>query len=235
MRPGRHDQRGSIDICPLCGPEDRRLDSGYREVAATWLGASATTFGLFIEIRVHPAPAHLLGAFGFLLVRMLFLESSPTQSGDALAMSITLRPALADDEEFLFELFRQTVTAELAMLGDAILRMQFMAQQLAYSAEFPASNNEIIMLGDRPIGRVLVERNQHENRGVDIALLAEYRSGGVGRMLIQELLDEAARAGKPFRISVVKTNPAIHLYERLGFKTTGDSGTQLLMEWVAGD
>jgi ribosomal protein S18 acetylase RimI-like enzyme len=54
-------------------------------------------------------------------------------------------------------------------------------------------------------------------------------------MLIQELLDEAARAGKPFRISVVKTNPAVHLYERLGFKTTGDTGTQFLMEWVAED
>jgi ribosomal protein S18 acetylase RimI-like enzyme len=147
-------------------------------------------------------------------------------------MSVTLRSALPDDEDFLFELFRQTVGDELAMLGDAILRMQFKAQLLTYSAQFPAAEHQIIMLDERAIGRVLVERSESENRGVDIALLREYRNGGIGRMLVQELLDEAARAGKPFRISVVKSNPALHLYERLGFKTTGDTGTQFLMEWM---
>lgn len=150
-------------------------------------------------------------------------------------MSVTLRSARPDDEDFLFELFRQTMGGELAVFGDAILRMQFKAQLLAYSEEFPAAEHQIIMLGDRAIGRVLVERNETENRGVDIALLPEHRSAGIGRILIQELLDEAAQAGKPFRISVVKTNPALHLYERLGFKTTGDTGTQFLMEWVAED
>lgn len=149
-------------------------------------------------------------------------------------MSITLRLARPDDEDFLLELFRQTVGGELAMLGDVILKMQFNAQRMTYNAEFPRADHQIIMLGDRAIGRVLVERRESENRGVDIALLAEYRSGGIGRMLIRELLDEAASAGKPFKISVVKNNPAIHLYERLGFKTTGDTGTQFLMEWQDG-
>ena len=151
------------------------------------------------------------------------------------ATSITLRAAGPDDENFLFEVFRQSVGSEVAMFGDAMLRMQFKAQLLTYSAEFPRADHQIIMLGDRAIGRVLVERRESENRGVDIALLSEHRSGGIGRMLIQELLDEAARAGKPFKISVVKGNPAIHLYERLGFKTTGDTGTQFLMEWVPDD
>lgn len=148
-------------------------------------------------------------------------------------MSVTLRSARPDDEEFLYELFCHTMGDELAALGDAILRMQFKAQLLTYSAQFPAAEHQIIMLDERPIGRVLVERSESENRGVDIALLPEYRNGGIGKMLVQELLDEAARAGKPFRISVVKSNPALHLYERLGFKTTGDTGTQFLMEWVA--
>jgi GNAT superfamily N-acetyltransferase len=154
-------------------------------------------------------------------------------------MSVTLRSAHPDDEEFLYELFCETMGNEFASLHptqrDAILRMQFKAQLLTYSTEFPAAEHQIIMLGDRAIGRVLVERNATENRGIDIALLAEYRNGGIGRLLVQELLDEAARANKPFRISVVKTNPALHLYQRLGFKTTGDTGIQFLMEWVAED
>ena len=163
------------------------------------------------------------------------MSESQDNTEAAQAMSITLRDARPEDEDFLFQVFRQSVGSELAMLGDAILRMQFKAQLMTYKAEFPRADHRIIMLGDRAIGRVLVERQEAENRGVDIALLSEYRSGGIGRMLIQELLDEAARAGKPFRISVVKGNPAIHLYERLGFKTTGDTGTQFLMEWVASE
>ena len=152
-------------------------------------------------------------------------------------MPVSLRPVHPDDEDFLYELFCQTAGDGLNGLDPeprkAILRMQFNAQLQTYNAEFPKADHQIIMLDDRVIGRVLVERTEAEHRGVDIALLPEYRSGGIGTMLIQELLDEAAEAGKPFCISVVKTNPALHLYQRLGFKTTGESATHLFLEWVS--
>ena len=152
-------------------------------------------------------------------------------------MPVSLRPVDPDDEDFLYELFCQTMGDEVAALDatqrDAILRMQFKAQLHTYSAQFPRADHQIIMLDDRVIGRVLVERIEAEHRGVDIALLPEYRSGGIGTMLIQGLLEEAAEAGKPFRISVVRTNPALHLYDRLGFKTTGESLTHFMLEWVS--
>ncbi|HTF38908.1 MAG TPA: GNAT family N-acetyltransferase [Blastocatellia bacterium] len=152
-------------------------------------------------------------------------------------MPVSLRPVDPDDEDFLYELFCQTLGDDLTTLDAAqraaILRIQFKAQLHTYSAQFPRADHQIIMLDDRVIGRVLVERTESEHRGVDIALLPEYRSGGIGTMLIQELLDEAAGAGKPFRISVVRTNPALHLYDRLGFKTTGESLTHFMLEWVS--
>jgi ribosomal protein S18 acetylase RimI-like enzyme len=152
-------------------------------------------------------------------------------------MPVSLRPVDPDDEDFLYELFCQTLGDDLTTLDAAqraaILRIQFKAQLHTYSAQFPRADHQIIMLDDRVIGRVLVERTESEHRGVDIALLPEYRSGGIGTMLIQELLDEAAGAGKPFRISVVRTNPALHLYDRLGFKTTGESFTHFMLEWVS--
>jgi ribosomal protein S18 acetylase RimI-like enzyme len=152
-------------------------------------------------------------------------------------MPVSLRPVDPDDEDFLYELFCQTLGDDLTTLDAAqraaILRIQFKAQLHTYSAQFPRADHQIIMLDDRVIGRVLVERTESEHRGVDIALLPEHRSGGIGTMLIQELLDEAAGAGKPFRISVVRTNPALHLYDRLGFKTTGESLTHFMLEWVS--
>ena len=150
-------------------------------------------------------------------------------------MAVSLRPAQPDDEDFLYELFCRSVGDDLTALDaahrDVILRMQFNAQHQSYKAEFPKAEHQIIMLDGRVIGRVLVERTENEHRGVDIALMPGERSGGIGTMLIQELLDEAASAGKPFRISVVRTNPAMHLYNRLGFKTTGESLTHFMMEW----
>jgi ribosomal protein S18 acetylase RimI-like enzyme len=49
---------------------------------------------------------------------------------------------------------------------------------------------------------------------------------------MQDLLDEAAAAGKPVRIYVEHNNPAMRLYRRLGFQQVGDSGVYFLMEWT---
>ena len=46
-----------------------------------------------------------------------------------------------------------------------------------------------------------------------------------------DLLVEAARDRKPVRIHVERHNPALRLYERLGFVRLGDNGVYYLMEW----
>ncbi len=152
-------------------------------------------------------------------------------------MPVSLRAARTDDEEFLFQLFCQTMGDGLisrdAPQFDAILRLQFRAQLNTYLVEFPNAEHQIIMLDGVPIGRVLVERGPDEHRGVDIALVPEHRGSGLGTVLIQELLDEAELAGKPFRISVVRSNPAMHLYERLGFKITGETLTHFWLQWTS--
>ena len=38
---------------------------------------------------------------------------------------------------------------------------------------------------------------------------------------------------KAVRIHVERNNPALHLYERLGFRQIGDTGVYLLLEWIA--
>jgi ribosomal protein S18 acetylase RimI-like enzyme len=155
------------------------------------------------------------------------------------AMKITLRPATPDDEPFLYELFRTTYTEGLptqnmdATQREFLTRMQFNAQQQTYSAQFPEADHDMILLDGCPVGRVLVERKSEEIRGVDIALLAEHRSAGIGTLVIQNLLAEAQKAGKPFRIQVIKSNRAARLYERLGLWKTGESSSHFSMEWDA--
>ena len=50
----------------------------------------------------------------------------------------------------------------------------------------------------------------------DLLILPEYRSNGLGRTFFEHLFKVHPRA-KRFRLEVTKDNPAIALYERLGF------------------
>lgn len=153
------------------------------------------------------------------------------------AMPVTLRPAHPDDEDFLYELYCSTRAHDIGVAGlmpakqAAILEMQFNGQRQQYEMDFPEADHDIILLEGRPIGRVMVQRTAEQNIGVDIALLPEHRNSGIGGTLINQLLDEARNAGKPFRIHVERLNPAVRLYERLGFRTIGETPTHFLLEW----
>jgi GNAT superfamily N-acetyltransferase len=155
-------------------------------------------------------------------------------------MDMKLRPVTPDDEPFLYELYQSAHSAELPLdhldpnQRELIFRTQYSAQKQTYSVQFPKAEDKIILLDGRRVGRLLVERREDEIRGVDIGLLPEYRSTGVGTLIIKDLMAEAEMTGKPFRIQVVKTNRAARLYERLGIYKTGESGLHFSMEWTPG-
>ena len=153
--------------------------------------------------------------------------------------SITFRPIRDDDREFLYRVYASTREEELAQTPwnddekQQFLQMQFTAQHTHYQKYHGDSQFDLILLDGEPIGRLYVQRGDDEIRIVDIALLTEQRGTGIGGGIMQDLLAEAAAADKPVRIHVEQNNPALHLYERLGFRKTGDTGVYFLMEWSA--
>ena len=149
---------------------------------------------------------------------------------------VTLRPVCAGEEPFLFDLYASTRLGELtpldwsAELRAAFLAWHFNAQQRYFQVGYAGADFQVILLDDRPIGRLYVARQKDEIRVIDITILPEYRNAGIGSRLLGELLDEATRAGKPVRVHVEKSNPALHLYERLGFAIVDSRGVYWLME-----
>ena len=152
--------------------------------------------------------------------------------------SVTFRPVRSEDESFLFEVYASTREEELAVLDwdeaqkEAFLRMQFTAQHRYYREQFPAADFQILLAGDLPIGRLYVDRREDEIRIIDIALLPQHRNTGTGTAILKDLLAEAAQVGVPVRIHVERFNPALHLYERLGFFRVGETEISYLMEWT---
>ncbi len=153
---------------------------------------------------------------------------------------VILRPETEADLEFLYHLYASTRADEMALLDwteaekEAFLRMQFSAQRGYYREHYRESRFDVIERDGEAIGRLYVARRPDDIRVVDIALMSEHRGRGLGGGLMRALLDEAAAAGQSVSIHVEIYNPALHLYERLGFHAKGpDNGVYRLMEWSA--
>jgi ribosomal protein S18 acetylase RimI-like enzyme len=55
------------------------------------------------------------------------------------------------------------------------------------------------------------------------------RGQGIGTELVKGLIEEAASAGRSVTLGVVKTNSALRLYGRLGFRTTHEDERKFYM------
>jgi ribosomal protein S18 acetylase RimI-like enzyme len=151
-------------------------------------------------------------------------------------MTISLRPYRDYDREFLFKLYASTRADEIAPFGwppaqqEAFLRMQFTAQQQWYIMSYAQAEHQIIEQDGVPIGRLMVSRAQPVAVLVDIALLPEHRGKGIGGGLVRALIEQCNQARLPLRLQVLKTNPALRLYERLGFNRIGEDQIYIQME-----
>lgn len=63
-----------------------------------------------------------------------------------------------------------------------------------------------------------------------LAVLPEYRGQGIGTKLLRHYLDEVKKIGvRKVSLSVDPTNPAYHLYQRLGFQPIMNSGNPTML------
>lgn len=151
---------------------------------------------------------------------------------------VKLRPITNDDDQFLLSVYASTREEELSQAEwaegqkEMFLRWQFDTQRREYSARFPDADYHVILIDERPAGRIWVGSDEEQIRLLDIALLPEFQNRGVGTALLHRLMDQAATAGKALRHMVFMLNSDAHrFYERLGFKIIDDLGAYRHMEW----
>ena len=153
-----------------------------------------------------------------------------------LSRGFSLREERDGDVPFLRALFASTREDELAQAPwtaeqkTQFLDIQFNAQRTHYRAQMPDCQWLILLHDGAPAGRIYLDWGPTTLNLVDIALIPQWRGQGVGSQLMAAILALSARADKITVLFVEKFNPALRLYQRLGFVEVRDTGVHLEME-----
>ena len=145
-------------------------------------------------------------------------------------MQVCLRPEEEADLPFVQSVYASTRAGEMERVPwpqpqkDEFVRSQFEFQRKHYKQHYGEAQFDLVLVDDALAGRLYVHRGPKEIRIVDIALLPEFRGRGVGRSLLETLQAEARTDGKILGIHVERFNPALKLYQQLGFQLAGEEG-----------
>ncbi|HEY2859504.1 MAG TPA: GNAT family N-acetyltransferase [Terracidiphilus sp.] len=152
--------------------------------------------------------------------------------------TVAVRPALPQDEIFLYELYYAVRGPEfdVAQITPAqkehLIRLQFRGQMYTYTQMYPNSCYHIVLLDSKPVGRLWFAPGERQFYLVDIAMHPSVQSKGIGTVLVQRLQQEATRARLPIHSTVSKFNPgSLRFHKRLGFNIVREDEMNYFMEW----
>jgi GNAT superfamily N-acetyltransferase len=148
-----------------------------------------------------------------------------------------LRVARTADEPFLFDVFCTGLADEVAAMPDPslvrhFLRIQYTAQESRFRARYPGHERYVVSVDGRDAGRCYLHRTPTTLHAVDLMLLPEHRSGGVGSRLVADLLEEARDHRKVVSARVARRNPrATAFFATLGFRLAAMDDLDHYYEW----
>jgi ribosomal protein S18 acetylase RimI-like enzyme len=139
----------------------------------------------------------------------------------------SLRPATARDREYLFSLHRAT-------MRDVIERTwgtwDEAWQRAHFEARFDPPGISVITVEGRDVGTLWLERRPAELYVAEIQVSPEMQGRGIGTAVLLTVLARAGAEALPVTLQVLRANAgARRLYERLGFRVTGEAEPHVLM------
>lgn len=140
-------------------------------------------------------------------------------------MQIALRPAGPQDFEYCKRLYFAGMKRIIEELN-----LDIAAQAVSFQEHWALTQVRIISVDSSDVGWL---QSTMQEDGLFVAQLfvdGPFQRRGIGTEVMNRLIGEAARLNQPVRLAVVKINPAVRLYERLGFHTMHDDDRKFYMK-----
>jgi ribosomal protein S18 acetylase RimI-like enzyme len=139
-------------------------------------------------------------------------------------MNIAFRPATADDFDYCASLYFAGMDTVIRDLN-----LDMAVQTASFRRRWEPPEVRIIMRDAVAIGWLQVEALPAALFLKQLFVEGAAQRQGIGTAVMHRLIGEAADAGRPMTLGVVKTNPARRLYERLGFRVTDEDERKFYM------
>jgi len=139
-------------------------------------------------------------------------------------MQITLRPARTQDFDFCEALY-------FAGMENIIreLNLDRVAQSASFRQLWELTQVRIIVVDGADVGWLQSTKQGDSLFLAQLFISASFQRRGIGTEVMHRLIAEAARARQAVTLGVVKINPALRLYERMGFRITHEDDRKLYM------
>jgi ribosomal protein S18 acetylase RimI-like enzyme len=141
----------------------------------------------------------------------------------------TLRDAKADDQEFLFEAYKESLKEHVARAWG--WNEEF--QRSGFWTHHPLEQFRVIEVNGERAGGIHVADGEAVNFVRLIFLLPRFRKRGLGSELLMQEAKRANTSYKALGLKVIKSNPAKSLYDRLGFVEVAQDEVSHDMRWTA--
>ncbi|SIS38201.1 N-acetylglutamate synthase, GNAT family [Chryseobacterium shigense] len=136
------------------------------------------------------------------------------------------RKASENDIDYLLDLRTKTMNPHYADSNLPTDR-ETTLQRILYQFD----KAHIILLNNEPAGLLKISRGDDKTEVLQLQIDPGQQGKGLGKMILQEILEESSKEGKTVELSVLKTNKAQHLYTSLGFKTVDEDEHSYFMEF----
>jgi GNAT superfamily N-acetyltransferase len=143
---------------------------------------------------------------------------------DKAPLSIAFRAATSADFDYCASLYFAGMDTVIRQLN-----LDRAAQAASFRRQWAPAEVRIIMHDGIAIGWLQTAAVPDALFLKQIFVEGAWQRQGIGTAVMHRLISEAADAGHPMTLGVVKTNPARNLYERLGFRVTSEDERKVYM------
>lgn len=143
-------------------------------------------------------------------------------------MTIDLRSVRPDDYSFALDLYLDTIKP----YASPWMTWVDEEQRALFADLWRPDDTRVIVLDGKRVGWLEVRQTGEEIFLKQLYLDPAYQRRGIGSYVIQRLLNDWAGIARSMALFVLKNNPAVRFYQRLGFDIVRETRTKFVMRKI---